>query len=95
MARKKNRHIGSTLESFLHEEGILESATLKAVKAVIAWQIAQEMKKQNINKVRMAHLMNTSRAQLNRVLDDTHDVTLDMITRAARALKKEVVFALR
>ena len=44
MARRKNPHIGSSLESFLKEEGIYESATLKAVKAVIAWQIAEEMK---------------------------------------------------
>jgi hypothetical protein len=95
MARRKNPHIGSSLESFLKEEGIFESATLKAVKGVIAWQIAEEMKRQKINKSKMARLMDTSRAQLNRVLDNTHDVTLDMITRAAAALNKEVVFALR
>ena len=95
MARRKNPHVGSSLESFLKEEGIFESATLKAVKAVIAWQIADEMKRQKINKSMMARLMDTSRAQLNRVLDSTHDVTLDMITRAATALNKEVVFALR
>lgn len=95
MARRKNPHIGSSLESFLDEEGILESSTLKAVKSVIAWQIAQEMKRQNINKTRMAKLMETSRAQLNRVLDAGHDVTLDMINRAARALKKELVVGLR
>jgi hypothetical protein len=95
MARKKNRHIGSTLESFLQEEGVLEEATLKAVKTVIAWQIAQEMKRQKITKVKMAKLMSTSRAQVNRVLDCTADITLHMLTRAASALNKEVVFALR
>ena len=95
MARRKNPHIGSTLESFLREEGSYEFATLKAVKTVIAWQIAEEMKRQRINKSTMATLMDTSRAQVNRVLDSTHDVTLDMITRAAAALKKEVVVALR
>lgn len=36
-------HLGSTLESFLVEEGELEAATLKAVKTVIAWQISQEI----------------------------------------------------
>jgi hypothetical protein len=95
MARRRNPHIGSSLEGFLDEEGILESSTLKAVKAVIAWQIVQEMKRQHINKTRMAKLMDTSRAQLNRVLDASHDVTLDMVTRAARALKKELVVGLR
>ena len=51
MARRKNRHVGSSVEDFLAEEGILESSTLKAVKAVIAWQIAEEMKRQNIKLV--------------------------------------------
>lgn len=94
MARKKNKHVGSTLESFLQEEGMFEEATLKAVKTVIAWQIAQEMR-QKITRVMMAKLMATSRTQVNRVLDNTHDITLHMITRAASALNKEVVFALR
>jgi hypothetical protein len=95
MARRKNPHIGSSLESFLKEEGIFESATLKAMKTVIAWQIAEEMKRQKINKSTMAKLMDTSRAQLDRVLDGTHDVTLDMIARAAAALKKDVVVTLK
>jgi hypothetical protein len=43
----------------------------------------------------MAKLMDTSRAQLDRVLDGTHDVTLDMIARAAAALKKDVVVTLK
>lgn len=93
--KKKNPHMGSTLESFLKEEGLFESATLKAVKTVIAWQIAQEMKRQKITKTRMAKLMDTSRAQLDRVLDSAHDVTLHMMTRAATALNKELVLTLR
>jgi hypothetical protein len=95
MARRKNPHIGSSLESFLKEERIFEAATLKAVKTVIAWQIAEEMKRQKINKSTMAKLMATSRAQLDRLLDGTHDVTLDMITRAATALKKEVLISFK
>ena len=59
MPRKsKNPHVGSTLESFLEEEGIHESATLKATKAVIAWQIAQVMKQEGLNKTAMARLNN-------------------------------------
>jgi antitoxin HicB len=51
MARRKNPHIGSTLESFLDEEGIFESATLKAVKTVAAWQTAEETKRQKITNL--------------------------------------------
>lgn len=95
MARRKNRHIGSSVEDFLTEEGILESSTLKAVKAAIAWQIAEEMRRQSITKSSMAKRMETSRAQLDRLLDAGRDVTLDMITRAASVLHKDLVVALR
>jgi hypothetical protein len=95
MARRKNKHVGSTVESFLEEEGILASSTLKAIKAVIAWQIAEEMKRQNITKTRMAKQMDTSRAQLDRLPDAGRDVTLDMISRAASVLDKDLVVELR
>jgi len=95
MARRKNRHIGSSVESFLHEEGILASSTVRAAKAVVAWQIAQEMKRKGLTKTQMAARMDTSRAQLNRLLDAGRDVTLEMIARAAKALDKEIVLELR
>jgi antitoxin HicB len=95
MARRKNVHVGSSVEDFLAEEGILESSTLKAVKAVIAWQIAEEMKRQNITKSRMAQRMETSRSQLDRLLNAGRDVTLDMIARAANVLHKDLVVELR
>jgi hypothetical protein len=45
---KKN--IGSSFDDFLQEEAILEDATAVALKRVIAWQIAEEMKAQQITK---------------------------------------------
>ena len=95
LARRKHPHVGSSVESFLQEEGILASSTVKAVKAVIAWQIAEEMKRQGLTKTVMAERMDTSRAQLNRLLDAGRDVTLEMIARAAKALDKEIVLELR
>ena len=95
MARRKNSHIGSSVENFLEKEGILASSTLKAVKAVVAWQIAEEMKRQNITKTRMAQRMDTSRAQLDLLLDDGRGVTLNMIARAAKVLNKNLVVELR
>jgi hypothetical protein len=61
--KKKNPQIGSTFESWLDETGLREEVMAAAVKAVIARQIAGEMKKQGITKARMAELMETSRAQ--------------------------------
>ena len=61
-------HAGGRFDDFLREEGIFETVNAKAVKEVIAWQIAQEMKAQGINKVTMAKRMGTSRSSLDRLL---------------------------
>ncbi|HEY3639802.1 MAG TPA: Fis family transcriptional regulator [Xanthobacteraceae bacterium] len=89
--RKKNPHIGSTFESWLDEAGIREEVTAAAVKSVIARQIAEEMKKQHITKARMAELMDTSRAQVDRLLDpENGSATLETLMRAARIVGREL-----
>jgi antitoxin HicB len=65
---KKNPHWGSTLDDFLDEEGIREAAKAEAVTRVVAWQLNEEMKRQGMSKARLAQLMNTSRAQVDRIL---------------------------
>jgi antitoxin HicB len=83
------KHIGSSLESWLEEEGLLEDATNFAIKSVLAWKFAQEMKKKKLSKVKMAEAMNTSRAQLDRVLDPkSGNVTLTTLRKAAAAVGK-------
>lgn len=64
-----NPHWGLTLDDFLDEEGIREEATTAAIKRVIARQLAEEMRSKNITKKRLADLMHTSRAQIDRILD--------------------------
>lgn len=87
----KKRHIGSRVEDFLDEEGILESATAKAVKNVIAWQLAEEMKAKRMTKKRLAELMKTSRAQIDRILDPQKgNVTIETLQRAASLLGRKV-----
>jgi hypothetical protein len=86
----------STLDDFLDEEGIREAVTLRAVKSVIALQLQQAMADQKITRAAMAAQMDTSRAQLNRVLDpNASNVTLETLSRAARvrghSLKVELV----
>jgi len=90
-----NKHIGSNFDDFLAEEGILEEVTAKAMKRVIAWQIEQEMKAQNLSKTAMAARMKTSRAALNRLLDESDpSVTLTTLASAAAALGKKFSFQL-
>lgn len=90
-----NQHIGSNFDDFLAEEGLLEEVTAKAMKRVIAWQIEQEMKAQNLTKTAMAARMKTSRAALNRLLDEGDpSVTLTTLASAAAALGKKLSFQL-
>lgn len=80
-----NRHIGSSFDDFLQEEAMLETATAVALKRVIAWQIAEEMKNQNLTKTELAKRMHTSRAALNRLLDEADpSLTLTTLARQRR-----------
>ncbi len=90
--RKKMDHSGSTFDSFLEEEGIREEVEAVAIKRVLAWQLEQAMRRQQKTKQAMAKQLHTSRSQLDRLLDPQNvSVTLDTITRAARALGKRVI----
>ena len=86
---KKN--IRSNFDDFLQEESLLESSTAVALKRVIAWQIDQEMKAQKLTKTELAKRMHTSRAALNRLLDENDaSLTLTTLASAAAALGKKV-----
>lgn len=86
-----NKHIGSSFEDFLKEEGIHAEATAHAIKRVLAWQIEQAMTEQGITKSEMAKRMKTSRAQLDRLLDPENDkVQLDTVQRAAAAVGRSL-----
>jgi predicted transcriptional regulator len=88
---KKNPHIGSSFESWLDEEGIRAEVTAAAIKAVISHQLAAEMKKKRITKQRMAELMKTSRAQVDRLLDpDNGSATIETLQRAARIVGRDL-----
>jgi antitoxin HicB len=86
---KKN--IGSSFDDFLQEEAMLEETTAIAMKRVISWQIAEEMKAQQLTKTALAKRMHTSRAALNRLLDENDSsLTLTTLASAAAALGKKV-----
>jgi antitoxin HicB len=85
------KHLGTHLEELLAEDGNLDDCTNAAVKAVLAWQFAQAMKKKKLTKRRMAEAMNTSRAQLDRVLDPkSGNVTIATLQKAARAVGRQL-----
>ncbi|MCC7596994.1 XRE family transcriptional regulator [Janthinobacterium sp. FW305-129] len=83
-------HLGSSLDDFLKEEGIFEQTQTRAIKEVIAWQLTQAMQEQSLSKTRMAALLQTSRSQLDRLLDPGSDVTLSTLERAATLLGRKL-----
>ena len=88
------KHLGSSIDDFLKEEGIFEEVQAQAIKEVVAWQLAQAMKKKKISKSRMATLLKTSRTQVDRLLDPKNDITLSTLQRAAIIVGRRVTIEL-
>jgi antitoxin HicB len=84
------KHMGSGIDNFLKNEGIFEEAQAQAVKEVVAWQLAEAMKRRKISKSKMATLLKTSRTQVDRLLDPRNDITLSSLQRAAAMVGRRV-----
>ena len=83
--------MGGDFDDFLRKEGLIDEAEAVAAKRVIAFQIAEEMKKSNITKTELAQRMNTSRPVVDRLLDPANQsVTLSTLGRAATAVGKSL-----
>ncbi|EJU14991.1 hypothetical protein LH128_00942 [Sphingomonas sp. LH128] len=86
-----NKHRGPTLDSFLEQEGVLGEFQARAIKEVIAWQLADAMKERKLSKNRLAMMMHTSRTQVDRVLDPKDgNVTIETLQRAAAVVGRRV-----
>jgi len=86
-----NRYTGSDFDEFLKEEGILEEVTARAHKRLLALQLDEAMEQSRITKTQPAERLQTSRSQLDRLLDpDNTAVTLDSLERLARAVGREL-----
>ena len=74
-----------------HRRAIEQAAQAPlSFKQMLAYQIEREMARQNISRVRMAELMHTSRAVINRLLDPANpSVTLQTVQKAADVLGRE------
>lgn len=94
----KNKYRGSTLDEFLAQQGVLEQFQARAIKEVVAWQLAEAMRERKLNKSQLAKQMHTSRTQVDRMLDpEAGNVTIETLQRAAalvgRRVKIELVAA--
>jgi antitoxin HicB len=79
---KKNPHWGSSLDKFLTEEGVRETARTEAVTRVVAWQLSQEMERQGMSKAKLAELMH--------ILNAKGNVTIETLQRAASFVGREL-----
>jgi len=88
---KQHKHIGSSLDDLLAEDGTLAEVEAADLKRVIAWQVARGMDEKHMSKSDMARAMRTSRAALDRLLDPANEsVTLRTMARAAKVLGKRL-----
>jgi antitoxin HicB len=95
VAKAQNKHLGSSFDDFLAEEGIYEEVTAVAWKRVLAWEVSEAMRKEGISKSEMAKRMKTSRSQLERFLDpDNPSVLLETVQKAAAAIGKRMTIGL-
>ena len=86
-----NKHIGSSFDDFLNDDGLIEEVSAGALKRVIAWQLAEAMKAQKVSKKALAERMHTSRTAVDRALDGNDaGMTLATLASAARALGQRV-----
>jgi antitoxin HicB len=86
-----NPYSGSNFDDFLAEEGILEEVSARALKRLLALQISEIMTEVHMNKTQLAEQLQTSRSQIDRLLDpDNTAVTLASLDRLARAVGKQL-----
>lgn len=91
MRRNRSRHVGSTLDDFLLQDGTYGVATAAAFKSVLAWKLRKAMKERRLTKSGLANRMETSRSAVDRLLDpENQSVTLCTMARAATALGKHL-----
>src|SRR3990170_6327849 len=89
--KMKNKHLGSSFDTFLEEEGLRADTEAAAIKRVVAYQLEMEMKRAKLSKSAIAKRMHTSRSALDRLLDPANvSITLQTLERAALVLGKNL-----
>ena len=87
MKPKRNPHLGSDFDDFLRQDGIFEAVEAAAMKKLIASALAPQMKRRHISVSRFAAALGTSRAAVNRILEEGNtSITLTTLTRAGALL---------
>ena len=87
----KAARIGGSLSDFLREDGTYKEVTLCAIKRVVAYQIDKRMKELDMTKTELAKKLNTSRTQVDRILDPEYTtIKIGEMIAATEALGLEI-----
>jgi antitoxin HicB len=90
-----NKYTGSDFDDFLQDERILEEVSARAHKRQLALQLEDEMQRTRMTKTELAGKLNTSRSQLDRLLDpENTSITLDSLERLAHAVGRKLTIEL-
>ncbi len=90
-----NKHIGSTLTSFLEGEGVRTEVDLRAKKKVLVDEMRATMKRSSVTRSELATRMKTSRTAVNRLLDPADiGVTFLTLAKASGALDLDLQISL-
>ena len=88
------KRIGSSFDSFLEEEDMLQESEAVAIKRVIAYALEQKMLEDNISVNRLAKELETSRTAICRILDpENTSITLNTIEKVAKYLGKRIILS--
>ena len=89
--KSANPHRGSDFEDFLKDEGWHDEVSARAVKKLLAFQLARALAETGLTKQELAARMKTSRAAVARLMDpENHALNLMTISKAAQALGKRL-----
>ena len=83
----RNKHIGSSFDGFLREEGIFDIVEQGAREIGLAIELRKVMRRKRVSEAELARRLKTSRSAVRRILDPSqHGTRLDSLVRAAGAL---------
>lgn len=87
---KSNPFLGTSMGDFFAVDGLLEEEAV-AIKRVIALELQLELDRKRITKTELARRLDTSRSQLDRIVDPGNEsITLNTSMKAAALLGKRL-----
>ena len=90
-ATKRNPYLGSSVDAYFAEDGLLGEIEAAAIKRMIAMELLSELERKQMTKAELARRLDTSRSQVDRILDpDNESITLNTLVKAAALLGRRL-----